>query len=144
MDRSALSACRRTIRRRLDKISRMASECLQVREELVPGWVRMNRRRCGRPQQCRVCSRGGRHENLSFGTRHNGQYLHRGIRPHKVEWLQAATERWHQFHKRRATLAKECQALLAEIDRLKDLWCVDWQDAVWNSAPRRRRDRKES
>jgi hypothetical protein len=144
MDRSALSASRRTIRRRLDKISRMVSECLQVREELVPGWVRMNRRRCGRPQQCRVCSRGERHENLSFGTRHNGQYLHRGIRPDKVEWLQAATERWHAFHKRRTALGKECQALLDVVDELKDLLCVGWQDAVWTSAPRRTLRRKES
>lgn len=144
MDPSALSTCRRTIRRRLDKISRRVAECVQERQELVSGWVRMNRRRCGRPHQCRVCSRGERHENLSFGTRHKGQYLHRGIRPDKVEWLQAATQRWRAFHTRRTALGKECHALLHEVDHLKDLLCVRWQDAVWSSAPRRSPGRKES
>ena len=144
MDRAALSNRRRSVRRRLERINTLVPEFLQVRQELVQGWVRVNRRQCGRTHQCRVCSRGERHESLSFGTQHQGQYVHRGIRPEKVEWLQAATERWHWFHKRRATLAKECQALLSDIDRLKDLLCVDWQDAVWNSAPRRARARKES
>ena len=42
MDRSGLSQCRRTVRRRLDRINALAPEFLQVRHELVPGWVRVN------------------------------------------------------------------------------------------------------
>lgn len=130
MNRTALSKYRRSARQRVDKISHLVSELLQERQVLVAGWVRLNRRRCGRPDQCRVCSSGERHENLSFGARHQGRYIHRGIRPDQVEWLQGATERWRQFHRRRSALAKECQALLHELDHIKEGLCVDWQHAV--------------
>lgn len=137
MDRTALSAHRRTARRHLDRITTLVNELLQERHELVAGWVRLNRRKCGNAEHCRLCSSGGRHENLSFGTRHQGQYLHRGIRPEKLEWLQAGTERWHAFHKGRAALAKECDALVHELDRIKEGLTAPWQDAVRSAGPRR-------
>ena len=110
----------------------------------MAGWVRLNRRRCGRPDQCRVCSSGQRHENLSFGARHGGRYIHRGIRPEKVEWLQAATERWHRFHTRRSALAKACDGLLHELDQIKQGLCVDWQDAVGSGGGESSNGKEES
>ena len=137
MDRKALSAHRRTARRQLDRISALVAQLLQERQELVAGWVRLNRRTCGNAENCRLCRSGGKHENLSFGTRYRGQYLHRGIRPEKLEWLQGATERWHAFHKGRSALAKECDALVHEIDRIKDGLTAPWQGAVRSAGPRR-------
>ena len=137
MDRKAMSAHRCAARRQLDRIAALVAQLLQERQELVAGWVRLNRRKCGNAKHCRLCSSGGRHENLSFGTRYRGQYLHRGILPEKLEWLQAATERWHAFHKRRAALAKECDALVHEMDRIKDALSAPWQGAVRSGGPRR-------
>jgi len=136
MSKARLSATRRAIRARLKRIDQLAPLCLQERQELAAGWVRPNRRKCGNPK-CR-CAQGELHETPSFGAQHQGRYVHRGIRPERLQWLEAATERWHAFHKRRTELAKECQELLAQVDRLKELLCVDWQDAVTTPAKRRK------
>ena len=132
MKRTATSACRQQIRKRLDKINAMVPPILSVRGELVHGWVRVNRRKCGHAT-CR-CARGELHETLSFGTRQDGRYLHRGIRPDKIQWLQQATERWSALHRTRAQVAKECQALLRAIDDLEASLCVDWREAVSDRA----------
>ncbi|MFQ5351905.1 MAG: DUF6788 family protein [Candidatus Binatia bacterium] len=128
MSHTTLSKKRKRILERMAKLEASMSQFLEVREPMVHGWVRRNRRKCGHPN-CR-CARGELHETLTFGTREGGREFHRGIPTEKVAALQACTKRWRRYRRGRAALVKEFDRLLNEIDSLEKLLCQPWQEWI--------------
>ena len=128
MKHAAISKRRQGILQRFQTLESMKSEFLEVREPMVHGWIRRNRRKCGR-SGCR-CMRGALHESLTFGTREAGKDVHRAIPAERLEGLCASTERWRRFREARASLVKEFRGLLEEIDALEELLCVPWEGRI--------------
>jgi hypothetical protein len=117
----------------MENLNAFVPKFLEVRQEMVHGWVGLNRRKCGNPG-CR-CARGELHESLSFGTREEGRNIHRGIEPEKVESLKAATGRWRAYREARAKLVKEFRQLLGDIDALERCLCVSCEDWMVHPKP---------
>lgn len=128
MNHTALSKRRKRILERMEKLDSTKSQFLEVREPMVHGWVKRNRRKCGHPN-CR-CARGELHETLTFGTREGGREFHRGIPPEKVDALQSCTKRWRRYRQARAEFVKEFNRLIEEIDSLEKLLCQPWQEWI--------------
>lgn len=135
MTPSTLSQHRKKIQECFTRILEMKDGFLEVREPMVRGWVRINRRKCGQPR-CR-CVLGELHETLAFGTREGGVAIHRGIPVEKREGLQVRTERWEAYRGRRVKLGKEFRRLLRDIDALGEALCEPWESWLESTSSER-------
>jgi len=139
MNREQLSKSRKLVTERLEKLVGRGSQFLEVREPLVHGWVRRNRRKCGH-SNCR-CARGELHETQTFGTREGGKEFHRGIPPENLSALKACTKRWRRYRAARAQLVKDFHQLLEAIDGLEEQLSEPWKDWI---TPKTKPQRKET
>jgi len=128
MHKAVSSVYRKRIDETFRKLQALLPRFLEVRQEMVHGWVGTNRRKCGNPR-CR-CAQGELHESPSFGTREGGRYVHRGIAPENLERLRTATGRWREYREARAKLVKTFQRLLRDIDALEQCLCVGCPDPL--------------